>query len=154
MGYTHYYYQKKNIPQKKWEQIAIDTMKVVEFCEDSGIELRYECDVDKAPEISDDMIRFNGDGNEGHETFIIFKKKPSSESWQKNSDKYFYFCKTAHKPYDIAVGLVLLVVNKHTKGVLEISSDGDWESEWNDIRNSYKKLFKEDAVCPFKTEKV
>ena len=158
MGYTHYYYQTKSIPQKKWEQIAIDAMKVVEFCEDSGIELRYECDINKAPEISDTMIRFNGHGNQGHETFVLFKKKPKQEAWQRNSppndNKYFYFCKTAHKPYDVAVGLVLLIVNKHAKEVLEIISDGDWECEWDVIRQSYNKIFGEDPVCPFKTEKV
>ena len=100
------------------------------------------------------MIRFNGRGNEGHETFILFKQKPKSESWQRNSKEYFYFCKTARKPYDVAVGLVLLRAEKNAPGVLKVSSDGDWEHDWADIQDAYRKVFEDEPVCPFVEETV
>jgi hypothetical protein len=154
MGYTHYYYQTKTFPQKKWESLALDTFKIVEYCKKCDIDVDFECDSQKEPEISDTMIRFNGRGNEGHETFILFKQKPKSESWQRNSKEYFYFCKTARKPYDVAVGLVLLRAEKNAPGVLKVSSDGDWEHDWTDIQDAYRKVFEDEPVCPFVQETV
>lgn len=154
MGYTHYYYQKKSIPQKKWEKIAVDCMKVFEFCEDNGIKIVYEYDNDVQSEVSDTKIRFNGFGNEGHETFSIWKDKPEESVNTLGTDEYFSFCKTARKPYDLAVGLVLLVVKKHSPNSIRVASDGDWDEDWSEIRRAYKILFEEDAVCPMEEEKV
>lgn len=123
-------------------------MKIMDFCENKGVKIRYECDIDKVPEVSDTMIRFNGNGNDGHETFILFKQKPKGESWQRNPKEYFYFCKTARKDYDVAVGLVLLRAAKNAPGVLKISSDGDWENDWVEIQDAYRKVFQEEPVCP------
>ena len=61
--------------------------------------------------------------------------------------KYFDFCKTAHKPYDLAVGLVLLLALHHAPEIMSVSSDGDWDSEWVYIRENYRKLFDRDPPC-------
>lgn len=131
----------------------MDAFKIIDHCKSLDVTIAFECDVNKPPEVSDEMIRFNGVGNEGHETFILFKKKPAASPFTQ-SGEYFYFCKTAHKPYDLVVGLILLAAAKNAPGVLNISSDGDWDGEWVYIRKEYKKLFGEEAACPFKKEKV
>jgi len=92
-------------------------------------------------------IRFNGKGNEGHETFIITKKKPEPKPWENGES--FDFCKTARKPYDLAVCLSLLVCSSHAPDCIRIGSDGDWDSEWTESRNVFKELFGVEAVCPF-----
>lgn len=144
MGYSHYYYQIQSFTQKQWEKVCWDAFKVVEHCEKNDIHLAFECDVPKPPEISNDKIRFNGVGNEGHETFMIQRVKPKNH-FNCGNDYYFNFCKTARKPYDLAVGLMLLVANKHASDVIRISSDGDWEVDWEEIRHAYKSLFDEEA---------
>lgn len=86
--------------------------KITRMCATDGIELVAECDVTDPPEITDEHIRFNGFGNAGHETFIL---EPTMES--------FAFCKTAQKPYDVAVVAIL-----HCASVIagvEFTSDGD-----------------------------
>ena len=65
------------------------------------------------------MIRFNGKGEEGHETFML---TPDSQE--------FNFCKTAQKPYDIVVVAILCLLAHHTSGVT-VSSDGGI-SDWTD----------------------
>ena len=80
---------------------------------------------------TDEFFGFNGDASKGedHETFAF-------EIGQSKS----YFCKTARKPYDLAVCLCLLTIKFHLKGT-EISSDG--EREWIPIFDTYKEIFPE-----------
>jgi hypothetical protein len=141
MGYTNYYYQKKNLTQKQWEKVCLETFQILDYCKGKKIELAFECDVPKPPEVSNDMIRFNGVNNEGHETFIFFKKKPEVQAFQTDSKEYFYFCKTARKPYDLAVCLVLLSLANHAPKSVTLGSDGDWDVEWTEARRVYKELF-------------
>lgn len=146
MGYTQYYYQKKNLTQKQWEKVCMETFSILDYCSKNNIELAYEYDEsEQPPKVDNEMIRFNGVGNEGHETFIMFKKKPES-SWNKESKDYFYFCKTARKPYDLAVCLVLLSLAQNAPKAVELSSDGDWEVEWAEARKVYKELFGTDVA--------
>jgi methylase of polypeptide subunit release factors len=148
MGYTHYYYQQQSFTQKQWEKICLDAFEVVEHCVKSKVNLAFECDVSNPPEISNNKIRFNGVGNEGHETFVIQRTKPKNQFNCGND--YFNFCKTARKPYDLAVGLILLIAKNHAPEVIKISSDGDWDVDWEEIRHAYNSLFGEDPVCPLK----
>jgi len=135
LGYTHYYYQNKSFTQKQWEDIAVDTMKALEFCENLGIQF--------VSEVSDTTIQFNGIGNEGHETFGFTKEKPGYDN------EFFEFCKTARKPYDLAVGLVLLITKNHAPNSIKISSDGGWDDDWMQIRTSYNAIFDWYPECPF-----
>jgi hypothetical protein len=153
MGYTHYQYQKNNFTQKQWEKICLDFLKIEDYCEKNKIALAYECDIPQPPKVDDELIRFNGVGNEGHETFILHKKKPAPQPWM-DSKEYFSFCKTAHKPYDMAVGLVLLCAAKHAPKTISISSDGDWDHDWAGIRREYEKIFGSSPECPFAKEQA
>jgi len=140
VGYTHYYYQSKNLTQKQWEKVCLETFQILDYCKAKKIKLAFECDIPKPPEVSDEMIRFNGVNDEGHETFIFFKKKPE-EQIHSDKSRYFYFCKTARKPYDLAVCLVLLSLANHSPKSVELGSDGEWDGEWTDARRVYKELF-------------
>lgn len=159
IGYSHYYHQNKSFTQKQWEKICLDTLEVVIHCDKKKIVLAYEYDSPlealpsiyggfnhkpKPPEVDNDTIRFNGWKDEGHETFAIERECPIFQPW---SDKqYFSACKTAQKPYDLAVGLVLLVAAGHAPKTIEISSDGDWEGDWAEIRKAYKEIFGKEAA--------
>lgn len=145
MGYTHYFAQKKEFSGTEWNDIVQKTKLIYQLCEGSMIKLQYECDIPKKPVANREMIRFNGKDREGYETFIITKKL----------NPQFNFCKTAYKPYDLAVCLVLLVAHKVAPGTLDIGSDGDWDKDWKGAKNAYLLLFGEAPECPFaKAESV
>jgi len=126
----------------------MDAVKVFDYCEHKGIQLAFEDTIPEQAEVSDYQIRFNGVGNDGHETFILKKSSIGSELPLLESDQ-FNFCKTARKPYDLAVGLVLLVAKNHSPNSIRVSSDGDWESDWKEIRDSYNEIFKKYPECPW-----
>jgi len=134
MGYTHYFPQQRALNDKEWSVIKEDTRKIIDHCETNhGIKVQLEYDEAEAPQIDDTAIHFNGVGGDGHETFRITKALDSS----------FNFCKTANKPYDLVVGLVLLAVEEIAPDALRISSDGEWTEEWDIIRKHFHILFDE-----------
>lgn len=123
MGYTHYWKNMK-FSRKGWKQLSTLTEAVVKNLP-SNVKLAFEYDQEGKPvEISDMLIRFNGIGDKGHETFVFDFK---------SSD--FEFCKTARKPYDLAVCSVLILASLLCDSG-EISSDGIGstytDSEWLD----------------------
>ena len=72
----------------------------------------------------------NGDCS--YESFIVPRiLKP--ESWQQpDQNKHFGdFCKTAYRPYDLAVTAVLLAAKHHLGAQFEVSSDGDDNLWWD-----------------------
>lgn len=73
----------------------------------------------------------NGDCS--YETFAfnrVFKK----ESWQTPEDgKWFACCKTAFRPYDIAVTAFLIVAKHHMGDKLKVSTDGE-DQHWFDAK--------------------
>jgi len=103
------------------------------------------------PEVNSEHIRFNGWQDEGHETFMVTREVPDAPSWSPDSDESFDFCKTARKPYDVAVCLVLLSMTRHAPKSFRISSDGDWDVEWSEARKIYKDMFGVEVDCPWET---
>ena len=73
---------------------------------------------------------FNGRGREGCDPFVLGKQPLGYE-----------FCKTNRESYDLAVGLVLVAVAQIAPNVLDIGSNGNWESDWREIREAYCKIF-------------
>ena len=55
--------------------------------------------------------------------------------WHKPDEhgRYFYSCKTAFKPYDLAVQCVLLICKRHLGDCIVVSSGGS-DFHWNDPR--------------------
>ncbi len=65
MGYTHYRHRLQTIPDAVWERICRDFEKLVLPLSDMGLELAGGLGTGP-PEVTDDVIRFNGLTNCGH----------------------------------------------------------------------------------------
>ena len=120
MGYTHYMTRDNHdFDKDQWNKAILDFYKILP---------EYMDRLDNDPESSQclkantEEILFNGIGENSHETFYI--DRVVSEG------KYFNFCKTARKPYDIVVCVSMLIFKKHFPSQLEISSDGGYQ-EWS-----------------------
>lgn len=103
MSYTHYYELNADLT----DEVIRDVEKVLQKYPDLVINF----DSTLPPEVSKRAICFNGFGESGHETFYV-------------APYYSGFCKTAYKPYDLAVCEVLLILKHHYKDAFELSSDG------------------------------
>jgi len=107
MGYTNYWHQYNDFTDQEWESIKDEYEYIKEVLENNGII------VDETTDKTE--IRFNGrkDKNEDHETFVLRKEaRPYNDQKYKGDDVSFYFCKTAMKPYDIAVWNMLTFINR------------------------------------------
>lgn len=120
MGYTHYF-PHHHTADKVWRKIKADCEKVISNLPE---------DIKIVDESSDHNVWFNGFEDEGHETFVLYRA---------GSDG-FEFCKTARKPYDLAVTACLLVYKHHSPDTIKVSSDGDAE-DWVEAKALTMKLF-------------
>lgn len=110
MGYTHYWTIKKNQIVVGTKETMIANMQKVVDKYNTIIQL--ENDIVEPAHVSSKAIRFNGIGDDGHETFLL--------EFTESSD----FCKTARKPYDQPVCEILLIAKYHYGKNMELSSDG------------------------------
>jgi hypothetical protein len=131
MGYTHYFTAKK-ADNDQWNKF-IDACKELKSKLPKHIKISGGDGTGK-PEFSDEMVCFNGSGDNAYETFYI--PKDSSE-WD--------FCKTARNPYDLLVCAVLMAAKEHLG--YEVTTDGDLE-DWEDAIHFYKTTFFGDNVDP------
>ena len=116
MGYTHYFEKKNGLKNSKFLDFIGDLRKVLKDTE--GV-LQFEYDEAKPIQVSVKGVRFNGIGDDGHETFLL---TPTASD--------FDFCKTACKPYDKYVVASLALAKYHFGEDIQVSSDGeaeDWE---------------------------
>ena len=106
MGYTNYWHQHNDFTDTEWSQIKQEYEYIKEACETIIVD---------QSENKDEII-FNGMAIKGldHETFYINKK---------NDRESFNFCKTARKPYDLAVWHLLYFINNETGAMKKISRD-------------------------------
>lgn len=79
-------------------------------------------------------------GDCSHETFKIERIYQPYENENSYQSKYFNFCKTAYKPYDIAVTACLIALKHYLKSDVLINSDGDL-NDWQDGALICDKLF-------------
>ena len=95
--YTHYYsILDHNEWNRIWPALVSEIPRIIEAAD---VPVKLESDLPEDPLIDSERgIRFNGIGQDGHETFILQKEDVSS----------FDFCKTARKPYDLTVCVILL----------------------------------------------
>jgi len=71
-------------------------------------------------------------GDCSHDNFILPLVLPDTHfSKPDQNGHYFDFCKTAYKPYDLAVIMCLLVAKHHLGDDIQVSSDGT-ASSWAD----------------------
>ena len=114
MGYTSYFPFKgklDEVTKNGWHAVVPIVRDIIERHKDL-LCLEYD-ETDKPPLVDEEnfVIQFNGKGEDGHETFFVNLK-----------DTEFAFCKTARKPYDIAVCEILLVLCAYIPG-FDIGSD-------------------------------
>ena len=86
------------------------------------------------PKFTDELVCFNGDASIDcdHETCYF----------ALDNDRYaFDFCKTARKPYDVAVCLALLCFKKNFGNDFSYSSDGNKDDEgWQMAHNIFNEI--------------
>ena len=117
MGYTNYWTQKKPFNNNQWDIIKKEYDYIKEnFSNDDGI-------IEDQTEKSDEII-FNGKSknNLDHETFVL--TKDFREPFYNGDDVKFNFCKTARKPYDLAVWHLLTFVKMIAPNSIDIRRDG------------------------------
>jgi hypothetical protein len=123
MTYTVYFNQIRSFTPVEWRDITdvvkkmFHRLKQVKDSAGSG-----------RPQVDEDVIAFNGDRSKGdtYESFVL-RRVTNFEG-----ERLFQFCITALQPYDRFVKAVLTIADHIAPGVLDISSDGDNEDDWNE----------------------
>ncbi len=107
MGYTHYWSNKGAMSDSEWEAITDAARQIIGRARSAYfITLAFESDEPtRKPVVSKTAIRFNGIGDDGHETFCI---GPDGTE--------FEFCKTAQKDYDPVVVAILIAAAHYAEG--------------------------------------
>lgn len=130
MGYTHYWTPKRNVSKATWDIFRAGVAKIIEA---SDVPVCWECDEPKKPpQICEEVVRFNGVGEDGHETFLFVKEG----QWA--------FCKTVRKPYDEIV-VACLILAEHLK-ICEWSSDGEHGTDKPVYRKEGEALLKKAGI--------
>ena len=126
----------------KFSKASKDCKKICKFLSKDGLNLAFEFDSSKEPIFTDTLVRFNGVEKDGHETFYIEAIHDDCKQFD-NKNRVFAFCKTAYKPYDIAV-CACLIIFKHWLPDMKVSSDGnisDWEPAIKAVRSVFGKEY-------------
>jgi hypothetical protein len=151
MGYTHYFSYDPNAESfiTSWTKMVDDARAIAEHIQKKlGIQLTSAIGED-APELTEALIGLNGPvlGDLWYESLIIDpapwkiwdeEAARGNTHWAEGERREFEergravaaFCKTARKPYDIAVTSILLRCRHLAPDAFVIGSDGDWENEW------------------------
>lgn len=119
MGYTRYWHRIKEIPQPTFQAIVGDFMKVLPALQ---VPLAGG-DGTGDPCLTAEEVIFNGVGDDAHETFL-FPRVYSLRQGRIVGGLDFQFCKTARKPYDLAVAAFLIIAKHHLGANLHVTSDG------------------------------
>lgn len=121
MGYTHYWDIKEPIDSDAWDKLRKGIQQIVGTAQDAGIDIKDDS--------NDEQIFFNGVGAGEHETFVL-----------ELGDEGDNFCKTAEKPYDMAVTASLILLKKELGDAVIIKSDGTW-ADWESGQLLYETVF-------------
>lgn len=145
MGYSHYWYHKRDFTQPEWTKVKSIAAALFEVCKQNGVVLTDPMGVYRSkPVIDDEMIGFNG--NPDCESMLLDRVPPEEEkrrhaahrdsmlNWQgagpvDETTICFACCKTRKLPYDIAVVALLAAVDMVIPGALKLESDGEPEIE-------------------------
>ena len=114
MGYTNYWHQTKAFTDKEWKSVKDEYNYIKDVC--NGLI------VDETKDENEIIFNGNSIGDLCHETFVL-TKNPRTKKHYEDDDLSFHFCKTACKPYDLAVWHLLSFAKNNTKGLNDISRD-------------------------------
>jgi hypothetical protein len=71
-------------------------------------------------------------GNCSHESFVLPQHEEMPDYQRERGNKLsFKFCKTAYKPYDLAVTAALIIAKHHLGKAIKVTSDGE-AKDWFD----------------------
>jgi hypothetical protein len=123
MGYTHYWNVQRDADRDKLVEAGREMAKVVEAAGDLVAGWNGVGSPTLDPTTGE--VRFNGRDNGvddlSHETFVW--PPDLEDSFLQDKPYVFTFCKTAQKPYDVAVVACLLVAERVMGDAIEVSSD-------------------------------
>ena len=125
MGLTHYWYRPTELPAEIFAA-AVDDVRLVLKRLDlplAGFEGKGE------PILTPSSIVFNGAGEDAVEPFEI----QQVEFDRRGRAEFYGYCKTAGRPYDLAVRAALIVMQHHFRDKLKVMSDESPQS-WGDAR--------------------
>ena len=117
---------------------AADCKKV---CDLLGVPILQEYNRNDPPDFNDDVVWFNGIKDDGHETFFIPRVFDTDGYCHTDDEgRFFAFCKTARKPYDLPVCCCLLIFKQHFGDDFILSSGGEFDEEWREARDEVEKI--------------
>lgn len=126
MGYTHYWYQKRDFTIAEWAKITNLFENEIKPANENVL-ANWEGQGD--PQSDESTISFNGKGDYSHETFSLNRTKREIYAYENvesfEREGAFNCCKTASKPYDEAVVDLLIGVREIAVDAILLSSDGD-----------------------------
>jgi len=137
MGYTHYF--GFNEKQELFDREVLKKIKKVTYCFYDKKVIQAEDDNPDKPIANPKEISFNGLGEYGHESFYLTPSISASMS----------FTKTAHKPYDLPVCIILLILKVHYQDKFELGSDGfygELDENWKKAISYVNKIYGETVV--------
>lgn len=146
MGFTHYWDMTRNISERNFKKLTSDMKKIEAFVEaitepTEAFSLHHANGENKGVLYYSDTFGFNGDGSIGADHESMHINLGANDSWT--------FCKTARKPYDLAVCLILISLKYHIRST-RVSSDGD-TADWQNAFNLWNVIFpKRSLVARFK----
>jgi hypothetical protein len=133
MGYTHYW---ENNAREIPEEALVIIREIVDQAYAGGI-IQLEHNRKGLPVVTERLIRFNGVGELGHETFRF----DLDDAYRSERGTPFAFCKTNQKPYDVVVMKVLIVLKWALDHLVTIRSDGRFGEEWADVRAEMRERY-------------
>jgi len=88
------------------------------------------------PIVGIEVIAFNGvrscNGDCSYESFDLPRVAEFSQRQEPDElGRFLAFCKTAYRPYDLAVQVCLVIAAHHLEAAIVVSSDGSME-DWQD----------------------
>jgi|ERR1022692_508799 hypothetical protein len=111
MGYTHYWYQKREFTQEEWTRITTLASLTIANAAKQGIQLENT-------QIDGHMVLLDGPG----ETFLL-ERVPRGRVHDPAKGA-FAFCKTCGAPYDAVVVTILHHARTIAPDAIRVESDG------------------------------
>ena len=130
MGYTHYWYQAQMLDKETFFKAAYDCRTV---CGTLRIPLA-DADGMGYPNFDAEYIALNGREPDVYEAFYIDRVfSLNAGDTPDELGRYFDFCKTERRPYDLAVQCCLIVLKHYFGDQFKVTSDGTAE-DWAQAR--------------------
>jgi hypothetical protein len=129
--YAHAYSYPPRHPHyaTAWPAILADTRRIIDWMSAAGIEL-------SGPNGNRPLIdarhgiAFTGDPRRHGTADQFTLSPPRTPASPRRRDRIRGICTTRRLPYDLAVAAVLLRLRRRLPGLVTVTSNGRWDSEW------------------------